>query len=83
MNVRILEGDALAVLGTLESESVQVVCTSPPYFQLRDYGCPGQIGLEQRPDCGVSGLMRLRSDLTEAQRQYVVRRLLGEVCPDV
>lgn len=31
-------GDALAVLKTLPSESVQMVCTSPPYWGLRDYG---------------------------------------------
>ncbi len=83
MSVVIRTGDALTVLRTLESESVQVCVTSPPYYALRDYGVDGQIGLERRPDCGLSGLMRLRSDLTEAQRQYVVRRLLGEAPPDV
>jgi site-specific DNA-methyltransferase (cytosine-N4-specific) len=36
--VRIIEGDALAVLRTLESESVQCVVTSPPYMGLRSYG---------------------------------------------
>ena len=34
----ILQGDALEVLKTLESESVQCCVTSPPYFGLRDYG---------------------------------------------
>jgi DNA modification methylase len=43
---RILEGDALAVLRTLPAESVHCCVTSPPYFGLRDYGVPGQIGLE-------------------------------------
>lgn len=42
----ILEGDALAVLRSLPSRSVQCVITSPPYFGLRDYGVAGQIGLE-------------------------------------
>ena len=36
-----------------------------------------QLGLEATPDCGKRGLFRLRSDLTEAQREFVVRRLLG------
>ena len=45
-------GDALAVLRTLPSESVHCVVTSPPYWRLRDYGCAGQIGLEERVDCG-------------------------------
>lgn len=43
MSVRIIEGDALAVLRTLESESVQLVCTSPPYFGLRAYGTNPQV----------------------------------------
>lgn len=37
MSVRILTGDALSMLKTLESGSVQCAVTSPPYFQLRDY----------------------------------------------
>jgi DNA modification methylase len=33
----------------MESESVQMCVTSPPYFGLRDYGHPGQLGLESTP----------------------------------
>lgn len=36
-------GDALEVLPTLESESVHMVATSPPYWGLRDYGIPPSI----------------------------------------
>lgn len=36
-----------------------------------------QLGLEPTPSCGMQGFMRLRRDLTESQREYVVRRLLG------
>ena len=42
----ILIGDSLTVLRRLESESVQCVVTSPPYWGLRDYDIDGQIGLE-------------------------------------
>lgn len=42
----ILQCDCLEVLKTLESESVDCVVTSPPYYGLRDYGVVGQIGLE-------------------------------------
>lgn len=35
----------------------QMCVTSPPYFGLRDYGCQGQIGLEQRAPTYVSGLV--------------------------
>lgn len=46
----ILQGDALSVLKTLESGSVHVCITSPPYWGLRDYGAPGQLGLEETPE---------------------------------
>lgn len=46
MTVTILPGDALAVLRTLPSESVDCCVTSPPYWGLRDYDVDGQIGLE-------------------------------------
>jgi len=42
----ILKGDALNVLRTLPSASIQCVVTSPPYWGLRDYNIEGQIGLE-------------------------------------
>jgi DNA modification methylase len=42
----ILHGDALTILRTLPSGCVQTVVTSPPYWGLRDYGAPGQLGLE-------------------------------------
>lgn len=39
-------GDSLKVVKSLESDSVDCVITSPPYYQLRDYGYPEQWGLE-------------------------------------
>jgi DNA modification methylase len=39
-------GDALQVLKTLATESVDMVLTSPPYWHKRDNGVDGQIGLE-------------------------------------
>jgi DNA modification methylase len=49
VTVRILPGDCRDVLATLPDASVHCCVTSPPYFGLRDYGCDGQIGLEQTP----------------------------------
>lgn len=46
----VLCGDVLEVLKTLPSESVNCCITSPPYYQLRDYGVDGQIGLEETPE---------------------------------
>ena len=42
----IICGDALEVLKTLPSESIDCCITSPPYFNLRNYNVTGQIGLE-------------------------------------
>jgi DNA modification methylase len=36
--VRIIQGDCREILKTFAPESVQMVCTSPPYWGLRDYG---------------------------------------------
>lgn len=53
---RIIEGDALTVLRTLPSESVDCIITSPPYFRLRNYGVDGQLGLEPHVDDWVQEL---------------------------
>lgn len=63
----ILTGDALAVLRTLPDQSVQCCVTSPPYWGLRDYGVPGQIGLEPTVEEHIA-------TLTEVFRE--VRRVL-------
>lgn len=44
MERTILQGDALELLRTLPPESVHTCVTSPPYYNLRDYGVDGQIG---------------------------------------
>lgn len=55
----ILTGDALTVLRTLPSESVQTIVTSPPYYALRDYGVDGQIGLEKSPAAFIAKLVEV------------------------
>lgn len=47
--VTLLLGDALDQLRSLSDRSVDCIVTSPPYFGLRDYGTPGQYGLEATP----------------------------------
>jgi DNA modification methylase len=39
-------GDALETVKQLQTESIDSVITSPPYYQLRDYGFEGQWGSE-------------------------------------
>lgn len=53
----IYQGDALSVLKTLPSQSIQTCVTSPPYFGLRDYGMFGQIGLEETPEAFTQKLV--------------------------
>ena len=42
----IFVGDSLAILRGMEADRYQSCVTSPPYWGLRDYGIPGQIGAE-------------------------------------
>lgn len=43
---RIIHGDASNVLPTLRARSFRCCITSPPYWGLRDYGYPNQLGAE-------------------------------------
>jgi site-specific DNA-methyltransferase (cytosine-N4-specific) len=47
--ITLWQGDTLNVLNTMPDASVDCVVTSPPYYGLRDYGEPGQYGLEASP----------------------------------
>ncbi len=46
----ILNADVLDGLRSLPDGCVQTCVTSPPYWGLRDYGTPGQMGLEATPE---------------------------------
>lgn len=68
MTVQIIQGDALSVLRTLPSESVQVCVTSPPYYALRDYGVDGQIGLEKTPQAFLEALWTVFDEVRRVLR---------------
>jgi len=53
----ILTGDSRTVLPKVEAGSVQCCVTSPPYWGLRDYDHPEQIGAEDSPDQYVEQLV--------------------------
>ena len=55
--VRILTGDSRELLRDLPSESAQCCVTSPPYWGLRDYDHPAQIGAEESPEAYVQNLV--------------------------
>jgi site-specific DNA-methyltransferase (cytosine-N4-specific) len=61
----IFEGDALTVLRRLPDRSVQAAITSPPYWGLRDYSIPDQLGLEGTLAQYINAL---RSIFTEVRR---------------
>lgn len=64
----LLLGDCLQLLQKIPSSSVNCCVTSPPYFGLRDYGCDGQIGLEQTPDEYVSKLVEVFREVKRVLR---------------
>jgi hypothetical protein len=57
----VIVGDVRQSLRDLRALGVQVQCcvTSPPYFGLRDYGHPGQIGLEKTPADYVAAMVEV------------------------
>jgi DNA modification methylase len=50
-------GDCRQLMREMPDESVQCCVTSPPYFGLRDYGHPGQIGQEETPESFVAAMV--------------------------
>jgi DNA modification methylase len=54
-------GDCRDIMRRWASEGVkaQTCVTSPPYFGLRDYGHPGQIGLEQTPEQYIAAMVEV------------------------
>ena len=68
MSWRILQGDCIEQMKTLDEKSVQTCVTSPPYFGLRDYGHDGQIGLEPTPDEFVQALVEVFREVRRVLR---------------
>lgn len=58
---KIIFGDCRDTMRDLIAQGVKVqMCvTSPPYFGLRDYGHPGQIGLEQTPEEYIAAMVEV------------------------
>jgi DNA modification methylase len=64
----ILAGDALTILKTLPDSFVQTCVTSPPYYGLRDYGMPDQIGLEETPEAYIARLVEVFHEVRRVLR---------------
>ena len=76
INVIIYHGDSRR-MADLESSSVELTVTSPPYWQIKDYGVPGQIGHGQ-------GLHAYLRDLSLVWGEcYRVTREGGRLCVNI
>jgi len=64
----IIIGDNRQTLKALPAQSVQTVITSPPYWGLRDYGQPDQIGLETSPNDYVEQLCQVFDEVWRVLR---------------
>lgn len=62
---KIYQQDCLVGLKNLPENCIDCCVTSPPYYGLRDYGTPEQIGLEETPDQFVAKLVDV---FTEVRR---------------
>jgi DNA modification methylase len=64
----IRQGDALDRLREMPDESLQCCVTSPPYFQQRDYGVDGQVGLEPTVDEYLDKLVEVFAEVRRVLR---------------
>lgn len=67
--VTLYQGNCREVLPQLSSKSVHCCVTSPPYYQLRDYGIDSQIGLESTPKEFVEKMQRVFADVRRVLRK--------------
>ncbi len=67
-NWKVLVGDVRERLADLETDSVHCVCTSPPYWGLRDYQVDGQIGSEQTLQDFVAVMVDVFEDVRRVLR---------------
>jgi DNA modification methylase len=64
----VMLGDCREVMASMEPESVNCVVTSPPYWGLRDYGTPGQLGLEPTPEAYVESMVAVFREVRRVLR---------------
>lgn len=63
MNSKLICGDAVEILKSLPTESIDAIVTSPPYWSLRDYQVDGQYGLETTLSEYHDNMLRVTSEL--------------------
>lgn len=76
MGARVIQGDVLDVLPTLEPGSIDVVCTSPPYWMLRSYLPKGhalkrrELGSEPTPEAYIENMVAVFRLVREAMADH-------------
>jgi DNA modification methylase len=68
MSWKLLQGDVMAKLAEIETGTVQTCVTSPPYWNLRNYGIDGQIGLEKTPEEYVEKMVQVFREVKRVLR---------------
>jgi DNA modification methylase len=68
MSIKILQGNCLETLSSLEEKSVNTCVTSPPYWGLRDYGNGDQLGQEETPEKFTENLVKLFREVRRVLR---------------
>mgnify|MGYP003425240315 CR=1 FL=1 len=64
----VAHGDWRAAHAQIPDGIAQTCVTSPPYYGLRDYGCDGQIGLEQTPAEYVAQIVAVMREVRRVLR---------------
>lgn len=67
--VEIMVGDSFVILPKLLPETVQSCVTSPPYWGLRDYDHPAQIGAEPSPELYIQNLVAIFREVRRILRK--------------
>jgi len=57
------EGNCIETMMSFQDDSIDCCVTSPPYWGLRDYGCDGQIGLEETPEMYINNMVEVFAEV--------------------
>ena len=63
---KLITQDAIHGAKAIPENSIQCIITSPPYYQIRDYKHPKQIGLEQTPEEYVTKLVKIFTEIRKS-----------------
>lgn len=67
--VALIRAEVLEGLRRLSAESVHCCITSPPYWGLRDYGVPGQLGLEKTSEEYIEKMVGVFREVRRVMRK--------------